>query len=154
MAEEGISVSFSEPEDKNGKIKIVCLVRVGSVEKPFESNPPRPIYEDLAKQMYLTVPQAYGLALSYYKRYAFCSALNVTVCGEDSDAAAEGVGLMQEIGEGQIAELRAVLRQKGKDEDAFLRWAGVATFDEITLGGFKELMGTLAGMPNAKGGSK
>lgn len=70
--------------------------------------------------------QGDGAAATYAKRFALCAALNIVI-ERDSDARAEGAPITAD----QAAYLREQVRETGSNEGAFLRIAGVETFEEI-----------------------
>lgn len=70
--------------------------------------------------------QADGAASTYAKRFALCSALNITI-DVDSDAKNEGAPITAD----QALHLRELVKETKSDENKFLRFAGAATYEEI-----------------------
>ena len=130
MAAHGIAATFSQDMTDRDVITTV-RVQVGSHAEDKRFVSPRPNFE-AAGAIGQTVPQAYGATLTYYRRYALCAALGIVVCGEDSDAAADGVGLQAGLSEDQVRELKSRIAAKGIDLGRFLSLANVPTLDEIT----------------------
>lgn len=134
----GIAVSFSAPKVDAGLFAMICRVQVGShaEDRPFTA--PMPNLAEVAKAMYLTEPQAFGLVLSYYKRYSFCAALNVVVTGEDNDAALDPT-----VGENEVKQINEKIEECEKtgnpvDMDRFLKWLAVESLDQLTMAGFSK----------------
>ena len=79
LGKYGFSYSFDTQQ--NGKLKVVCKVKhkAGHTEvSEFEL--------EIDKAARMNISQQYGAALTYGKRYAFCSAFGIVVGGEDTDA--------------------------------------------------------------------
>jgi len=83
LARHRISVSFSTPTTAE-RFEMVMRIQVGShfQDKPYSA--PLANLEKLCAAMYVTEPQAWGLCLSYHKRYCFCNGLNMVVSDTDS----------------------------------------------------------------------
>ena len=120
LAECGIAVTFStDCADK--AIKTTCRLRVGTHYEDHVFTIPVP-------EMRVNETQKYGAALSYAKRYALQSALNIVVTDEDTDASnLTGATITEE----QAIQLQEWIDTKGVDKKRFLDWAGVASLSEI-----------------------
>lgn len=134
-----IAATYSQDMNETDVITTV-RVRVGAHAEDSKFIGPRPCFEELAKAKGQSVPQNYGETLTYYKRYAFCAALGITVCGEDSDAAAADVGLQQGISEEQQRQLKSQIEAKGIDLGRFLKLANACGLDEITQANYPRAM--------------
>jgi len=120
----GISVSFSAPKKEHeGWFEMDVHIRVGSWEeiRPFAfpvGDLAGTLKEMAGRMKSINTAQAYGLWLSYQKRYAFCSALNIVVTDEDTDA-----GPPKLIDEKQGQELGLLIGQMpAVNQDQFWRW--------------------------------
>ena len=120
----GFIVTFSEREAPAGKISEVCIVQHTSghkTETPFTvrvgQGPPS-----------ATEPQSDGAAHSYARRGALCNALGIVVEHQDNDARAEGGAVTAE----QAEELARRVAETNSNREAFLKYAGAATFAEIS----------------------
>jgi len=87
----GIAVSYSAPKTEAGWFQVTVHLRVGSHEehRPFflpVGDLAATLKEIAARMKSINTAQAYGLWLSYQKRYAFCAALGITMTDEDNDA--------------------------------------------------------------------
>jgi hypothetical protein len=126
----GFTVSFST-DFREGRVIETCvlrhldghsqsntaLVRVGS-------GPPK-----------ATETQADGAAMTYAKRYALCSALNI-VCEHDTDARNEGTFISDE----QAQYLEEQVKELHADEAAFLKLAAAKTYAEIATDKYRLLV--------------
>lgn len=72
--------------------------------------------------------QGDGAASTYAKRFALCDALNIIV-DRDTDARAEAGCISFE----QAAYLKEMVRETKSDERAFLKYAGAADYEHITV---------------------
>jgi hypothetical protein len=137
LARHGISLGFSQTvTDKD----IVMTVRV-RVGKHFEDKTvafPLPSLKDMAAGMrMISEPQAFGIVLSYAKRYCVVAALNLVVVGEDADGAFRL----------EAAEVDAVwhlVHECGRagapiDLDKFLQWAGAGTVAGIARADYEKV---------------
>jgi len=141
-----IAVTCFTPKEEGVEFTMVCRLRVGC---HFEDHPfrgPKPDLAEIAKASHITQPQAYGLVLSYYKRYAFCAAAGVVVADEDNDAAAGQVRIDQH----EIGQIEAALDRNGFDKERFLAWArakagteAIADIDDLPKRLFKASMAAI-----------
>lgn len=122
LAELQIGVSFSSPQVDGGMYCCVCTLRVGGYSEAYPFTAPMPNIAEIARKMFLTEPQAFGVVLSYYKRYALCAALNVIVVGEDNDAAVRITQSSGGITEDEAKELGEILQKRGTNWPEFLKW--------------------------------
>ena len=119
-----IAVSFSAPKKEHeGWFEIDVHLRVGSHEevRPFAfpvGDLAGSLKEMAGRMKSINTSQAYGLWLSYQKRYAFCAALNIVVTDEDTDA---GPPKMVTLEQGQELGLM-VGRMPAVNQDQFWRW--------------------------------
>ena len=89
-----------------------------------------------------TETQADGAAMTYAKRYALCNALNITV-ERDTDGAKDARNEGTPISPEQVQYLREQIRETRSDEAAFLRFAGVAKYEDIGTARYPELVRAL-----------
>jgi hypothetical protein len=133
LAKNRIGTSYSTPKQDAGSFLIIVHIRVGShvEERPFcvPVADMQLLVDKIASVQKITSAQAYGVWLSYQKRYAFCAALGITVTDEDNEAAMNGSA---GIDESKQKELKNLVEKFGRDRDKFLAWLGVKTFEEIT----------------------
>lgn len=120
LAECGLAVSFST-DQVEGKLKATCRIRHGTHYEDHTLTVPVP-------DMRVNDTQKYGAALSYAKRYALCAALNIVVSDEDSDAE----GLVETIGDEEIATLQEWIESTGTDLPKFLKWAAIESLKEMS----------------------
>jgi hypothetical protein len=113
LAECQLAISFST-EQIDGQLKATCRVRHGIHFEDHTLTVPVPA-------MKVNDTQRFGAALSYAKRYALCAALNIVVTDEDPDAE----GLVETIGEDEIASLKELIESTGTDLKRFLDWAAI-----------------------------
>lgn len=144
LTANGISVSFSMPKEQDGQLTMVCRVQVGAhaEDRPFSA--PKPDLASIAKAMFLTEPQAWGLVLAYFKRYSFCAALGVIVADEDNDAVAANAN----IGPEEIRQINEKIEECGAigkpvDMKRFLSWLAVERLGDLTMLGFSKAIGEL-----------
>lgn len=83
--------------------------------------------------------QADGAAATYAKRFALCSALNITI-ERDNDARSEGGSINPD----QVQYLRERVREVGFNEGNFFRLAGCGNYEEISEGKYPVLINALA----------
>ncbi len=122
LLRHGFTVTFST-DFKDGRIIKTCtLQHVGGHKRSNDfavrigSGPPR-----------ATESQADGAASTYAKRFALCDALNIVI-EQDRDANAEGTPITAD----QAFELERRVKETNSNVEAFLRFAGAKTFDEIS----------------------
>lgn len=115
--EHGFTYTFSEGEEKTGKITKVCILshigghsRRNSYSVRIGHGPPG-----------CTEQQADGSAHSYAKRGALCDALNIRIDKAlETDPRQEGAFVTPE----QAAELDRRVKESNSDVEKFLKWAG------------------------------
>jgi hypothetical protein len=90
------------------------------------------------------VVQAAASSLSYCKRYIAVGMLNITTKGEDDDGRKAGAG--PTLNDQQVADIRALLTEIGKDEKKFLTWAKVGSIGEILACNYDEVVKTIQAM--------
>lgn len=87
--------------------------------------------------------QGDGAAATYAKRFALCSALNITIekdyDGRD-DASVEGAPISHD----KAQYLREQVKETNSNEAAFLQFAGVKTYEEITENSYDRCVRALA----------
>lgn len=113
LMECGLVVTFTSRPAPDGKgYEITCNVRHGIHVEPTTITLPAPSLSSM------DAVQQFGSVVSYGKRYALCAALNIVVSDEDDDAA----NVFEKITEEQVAELEAMIAEKGVDRVLFLEW--------------------------------
>ncbi len=119
----GFAISFTTRFMEGGRIVSICTLRhVGGFSQSNEfavrigGGPPG-----------ATETQADGAAKTYAKRGALCDALNIVV-EHDDDARMIG----QPLGSALAGDLAARVEEVGADREAFLKFAGAKTFEEIS----------------------
>lgn len=124
LARHGFSYSYTTEKD-DGERLAVCRLRhrLGYTE---ETRFPCAI--DSAARM--NDSQKVASAASYARRYALLLALGVSTTDTAYDDDAQS--LTETVTEKEAADLRALCEDVGADMDRFLKWAGVASFLEIT----------------------
>jgi len=115
-AEEGFSFSF---DSKDGEYSCAMQHRDGHTEVKTLKLP-----QDAGQGR--NPVQSAGSTISYARRYLLGMHLNLITRDEDDD----GNGRAPVTPE-QAATLRAKLREAGGSDERFLKWLGVATFEEI-----------------------
>lgn len=130
LTANGFSISFdAECEFANGgkgMVTAICIIthESGHSEKRKftvrTSAPPKS-----------SDAQADGATLTYAKRYALCSALNISI-GGDNDARKLGDFITPE----QADDLRRLVVETQSNEELFLRFAGAETYEQIREGRF------------------
>lgn len=132
LAECGIAVTFStDCADK--AIKTTCRLRVGTHYEDHVFTIPVP-------EMRVNETQKYGAALSYAKRYALQSALNIVVTDEDTDA-----GNLPEatITAEQEVKLTEWIETTGTDRAKFLAFLKVGALSELPASRFENALEAL-----------
>jgi len=133
LRRHGISLSFTSPTTKE-LFAMTMRVRVGSYyeDKPYSA--PMPDLGKLAGQMYLTEPQAFGIALSYHKRYCLCAGLNLVVTDEDNDAQ----GRVDAASAEEIDHIRRGLAATRTEMSWFLNWLNLDRLEDMTKLDYKK----------------
>lgn len=129
LAECGIAVTFStDCADK--AIKTTCRLRVGTHYEDHVFTIPVP-------EMRVNETQKYGAALSYAKRYALQSALNIVVTDEDTDAGnLSGATITDE----QAIQLQEWIDSTGADKAKFLAFLKVERLADLPASKFANAM--------------
>jgi hypothetical protein len=96
LAANKIAFNFSLPKIESGVCTIICYLTVGRITKEYPYIKAMPDMEKLAASMYMTVPQADGFVMSYYKRQSFLAATGMVVGDEDNDACANESDKLEE----------------------------------------------------------
>ncbi len=133
LAKHGLSKTFTANITETGQMRVVCKIRHGRHTEENEVSLPVPA------QMRVNDTQKMGAALQYGKRYALCAALDLVVSDEDRD----GAGLVVTISEEHIATLREWISSTSSDEKAFLKYLGVQSFAEISMGDYHKALTAL-----------
>ncbi len=133
MAKYGLSKTFSASVTDAGQMKVVCRIRHGRHVEENEVTLPVPA------QMRVNDTQKMAAALSYGKRLALCAALDIVVCDEDKD----GNGLVETITEEHIATLREWIASTNANEPGFLKFMGVNSLADISVGDFAKALDAL-----------
>lgn len=88
--------------------------------------------------------QGFGSTMSYGQRYLTKLIFNIALTNEDNDG--QRTGDSETINEDQIANIKALLTELGKDQKAFLKWAKIDSLDQIVVGAYSETIKTLEAM--------
>jgi hypothetical protein len=88
--------------------------------------------------------QGFGSTMSYGQRYLTKLIFNIALTNEDNDG--QRTGEAETISEEQIANIKALLTELGKDQKAFLKWAKVDSLGQIAAGAYSETIKTLEAM--------
>jgi hypothetical protein len=133
LTKHGISVSFSVPDAGDGMYQIVCHIRVGShaEDRPFSCQTPD--IKALAAKTSMNEAQAQGAWMSYWKRYALCSALGIVVCNEDNDVAPVTPTEPRKINSKEMTEINTLIEETSADVDKFLAWLGVESLSDARV---------------------
>lgn len=122
----GFGLSFNTAEGAPADhIRIVCDVSNGAFSRRYHIDMPNDGKGAKGGDV-MTKTHATGSAVTYGRRYLLAMIFNLAV-GSDDDGNAAGPKLSVE----DIDNLKEMLKAKDAPEDKFLRWAGVATFEEI-----------------------
>lgn len=150
----GFSLSFGEaPPGREGWKRII-------VEVSHEAGETRTFYTELPIDGVgakgnpigsMNQVQAARSTNSYGKRGLICDVFNITVANEDRDGrgsnrvSADRAAAPREtfLAKRQVAELRDLLRQTGRDEAHLCTWAGVARIELIPLAKYQEAVRTM-----------
>lgn len=163
LARHKIGVQFSTPTTKE-RFDMTLRVRVGSHTEDYPFSAPMPDLGKIAGAMYLTEPQAFGLVMSYFKRYHFCSTFNVVVVGEDNDVATAVAQSVTPASDEDVARIRKGLGMADWQEKDFLAWLNLERLEDMTKADFEKGKTTLNeritarkaadAAPTTKGGKK
>lgn len=128
LAKHGLSVNY-KISNKGEDTKVACIVshvlghkeRTTVTLKTQSAAPPR-----------ASGVQISGSALEYGMRYSLVAALGLVAEGVDDDG--EGTKpVAEKISAAQAADLRALADEVGANVPAFLKFMGVAGFDDLTV---------------------
>jgi len=133
LAEFCLSVRYTAEMTADGQMHATCFIRHGRHEEASEVTLPVPT------QMRVNDTQKMGAALSYAKRYALCSALNIVVTDEDTDAA----GVMETITQEQVATLEEWIETSGADRKRFLKAFAIERLPDMPAQQFMVALGEL-----------
>jgi hypothetical protein len=123
LKQHGFTFSFSERFENGRMIETCTITHVGGHHRSNEfsvrvgSGPPG-----------CNETQADGAAGQYARRYALCDALGIVIEHIDQDARAEGACITK----AQADELARRVNETETDRAAFLKFAGAASFTEIS----------------------
>lgn len=128
LAKYGFALSFRTGQEE-GKIVVTGVLshRDGHSE---ETTMHLPVDASGSKN----AVQAVGSSTSYGKRYTAGALLNLTSRGEDDDGKAAGAE--QTISEEQIAELRKLLSDLGRDEGRFVKYMKIESLEALPAAWF------------------
>ncbi len=141
LQKHGFTVCFSSRVDDKRITSICTLQHIGGHKRSNEfsarigSGPPK-----------ATETQADGAAATYVKRFALTECLNIVIAHLDDDARNEGGTITPE----QAASLAKRVAATGSDGPKFLKWAGAATFEEISAVKYEMLDAQLRRKENKK----
>lgn len=141
--EHGFALSFGTADCPiQGWYRETCKVshRDGHSENRFADLPPDLV--GIKGNPNKTGVQGFGSTMSYGQRYLTKLIFNIVIAGEDKDGNKQG----ERVSEEQIANIRALLTELGKDEKKFLKWAKVDSLDQIAAGAYSETIKTLEAM--------
>lgn len=137
LVKHGFSVAFNA-DFKEARIHMTCrLLHIGGHHKDTTS-----MVRVGSGPYGASETQADGAAQTYAKRYALCSALNITIEHDTdgkTDAKNEGTPLSPE----QSQTLKEMVKDTGSNEAQFLAYAGAKTYDEIGTNRYAELFSML-----------
>ncbi len=130
----GFALSFDEATPATaGNVRVLCHVshaaghtRTYTKELPADGKGPK-------GGAVMTLTHAAGAAMTYAMRYLLKGIFNVAVGEEEND----GNGKVALITESQVADLKALLTEVKADIPKFLKWAKVASLDQIPAGAFE-----------------
>lgn len=138
LKEHGFTVTFSMTFSEGRVTQHCTLMHVGGHSRTNQfavrigSGPPGS-----------SEAQGDGAAATYAKRFALCSALNITIekdyDGRD-DASVEGAPISHD----KAQYLREQVKETNSNEAAFLQFAGVKTYEEITENSYDRCVRALA----------
>ncbi len=164
LTECRIVVAFSFPERGDGMLGVTCRLRVGTHAEDYPFTFPMPDPKALMEFTggAINGPQAAGQIISYFKRYAFCAALNIVITGEDTDAA----GSLETISDKELSALVEMIEDPDKavNRAAFMDFVkkvcGADSLEQITRKGYPTIYdalkrkGTKAAQPPPKTGGR
>ncbi len=133
MARHEIVATFTCERSDIG-ITITCRIRVGTHQEVTTLPMPIPRGNQLVNES-----QLMAQAVAYGKRYALSAALNIVTCDEDND----GIKCLDTLIASEVADLRTAMKAKNMPEEAFLRWAGVDSIEQIERRHFPKCVDTI-----------
>lgn len=141
----GFALSFGTADcPLPGHARQTCLVsHVGGYSRLYQADIPLDLTGPKGNPNKTGV-QGFGSSMSYGQRYLTKLIFNIALTNEDNDG--EGGGDTDTINEEQIANIKALLTELGKDEKKFLKWAKVDSLDQIVVGAYSETIKTLEAM--------
>jgi hypothetical protein len=142
----GFSLSFGTADcPLPGHARQTCLVsHTGGHSRAYQADIPLDLTGPKGNQNKTGV-QGFGSTMSYGQRYLTKLIFNIALTNEDND----GQGEMETVSEEQIANIRALLTELGKDEKKFLKWAKVDSLDQIPAINYSATIQTLEAMRRA-----
>jgi hypothetical protein len=141
----GFALSFGTADcPLPGHARQTCLVsHIGGYSRLYQADIPLDLTGPKGNPNKTGV-QGFGSSMSYGQRYLTKLIFNIALTNEDNDG--EGGGDNDTINEEQIANIKALLTELGKDEKKFLKWAKVDSLDQIVVGAYSETIKTLEAM--------
>lgn len=139
----GFALSFGTADcPLPGHARQTCLVsHIGGYSRLYQADIPLDLTGPKGNPNKTGV-QGFGSSMSYGQRYLTKLIFNIALTNEDND----GEGEKAAVSEEQIANIRAMLTELGKDEKKFLTWAKVRALSEIPAANYSEVIKTLEGM--------
>jgi hypothetical protein len=140
---QGFSLSFGTADCPiAGHARQTCLVsHTGGHSRSYQADIPLDLTGPKGNQNKTGV-QGFGSTMSYGQRYLTKLIFNIALTNEDND----GQGEKETVNEEQIANIKALLTEVGKDEKKFLTWAKVDSIAEIPAASYGEVIKTLESM--------
>jgi len=142
----GFALSFGTADcPLPGHARQTCLVsHIGGYSRLYQADIPLDLTGPKGNPNKTGV-QGFGSSMSYGQRYLTKLIFNIALTNEDND----GEGEKAAVSEEQIANIRAMLTELGKDEKKFLTWAKVGSLAEIPAANYSEVIKTLEAMRRA-----
>jgi hypothetical protein len=140
----GFALSFGTADcPLAGHARQTCLVsHVGGYSRNYQADIPLDLTGPKGNPNKTGV-QGFGSTMSYGQRYLTKLIFNIALTNEDNDGEGEG---KETVSDEQIANIKALLTEVGKDEKKFLTWAKVQTIAEIPAASYSEIVKTLEAM--------
>jgi hypothetical protein len=140
----GFSISYDTGESKKPEhVLILAYVTLGAYERTYRVDMPADGKGAKGGDV-MTKTHAAVAAVSYGKRTLLKAIFNLAEGEGDRDG--NGSGDSETISEEQVANIKALLTELGKDQKAFLKWAKVDSLDQIVVGAYSETIKTLEAM--------
>jgi hypothetical protein len=138
----GFSISYDTGESKKPEhVLVLAYVTLGAYERTYRVDMPADGKGAKGGDV-MTKTHAAVAAVSYGKRTLLKAIFNLAEGEGDKD----GNGEAPTVSEEQIANIKALLTEVGKDERKFLTWAKVETLAEIPAASYSEIIKTLEAM--------